>query len=141
MGIIPSKDGIWVNQIMFVLLITFFFNLKKVTTSTAGVNVYVKGCADSCVDGNTYTFGPSTIGYKCCTTDLCNIADYSFKFSKALTLLSLLMPIVVYKGFWRNLISFRFGFCFIFLIKIENINFLKITISNKNLFGPWIQPK
>ena len=122
----------------------FYFNLKKVTTSTAGVNVYVKGCADSCVDGNTYTFGPSTIGYKCCTTDNCNISMSNFQFSKALTLLSLLMPIVVCKGFWRNLISFWFDFCFIYLIKIENNDFLKITISNKNLlflFGPLIQPK
>ncbi len=65
------------------------------TTSTAGVNVYVKGCADSCVDGNRYSFGPSTISYKCCTNDLCNFSLSGFKFNKTLALISLLVAMVI----------------------------------------------
>ncbi|RNA33920.1 hypothetical protein BpHYR1_004325 [Brachionus plicatilis] len=45
---------------------------KTVITTTSGFPVFIKGCSDSCKDGLVESFGPTTIVYKCCSTDFCN---------------------------------------------------------------------
>lgn len=46
--------------------------LKIITTKTGSIFVYNKSCVDTCVDGKTDTFGPTSISYFCCKTDNCN---------------------------------------------------------------------
>lgn len=46
------------------------FCIKSVTL-TGGVEVFTKGCRDTCTNQLT-TFGPTSVTDFCCTTDLCN---------------------------------------------------------------------
>jgi hypothetical protein len=76
----------------YSLLIRFIIDLIKIiTTKTGSVFVYNKGkkntlfwregflfwsfnkgCVDTCTNGKTDTYGPTTITYYCCKTDVCN---------------------------------------------------------------------
>ena len=54
------------------------FYFKKTITTTNGVSDIEKGCADVCTDGTVVSLGPTSILFKCCSSNLCNFGISAF---------------------------------------------------------------
>ncbi|CAF0889228.1 unnamed protein product [Brachionus calyciflorus] len=70
---------------------------QYITTTTGGVSVIEKGCATSCQDGLTKSFGPTSIVYRCCSSDLCNSAQSFLGFQSIQKIIALISTGFIFK--------------------------------------------